>query len=115
MSEEVKRIDIKEFREKGYLQELNRKFLHPLGLALEVIIDEETGEETLGGIWDFREDLEGIWFGPLTEDRFEEFEKKASIVKQAFDNRFFKRYNRLGFMVQPIEKAEEEIDENNSD
>lgn len=35
-----KRIDIKEFREKGYLQELNRNFLHPLGLALEIITKE---------------------------------------------------------------------------
>ena len=32
------KIDVKEFREKGYLQELNRRFLHPLGLALEIII-----------------------------------------------------------------------------
>lgn len=28
-------IDLTEFRERGYLQELNRQFLHPLGMALE--------------------------------------------------------------------------------
>jgi len=33
-------MDIKEFKERGYLQEVNRKFLHPLGLALEVVIDD---------------------------------------------------------------------------
>jgi hypothetical protein len=62
MPEKVKRMDIKEFREKGYLQEANRLFFHPLGLALEVIINEETGEEKLGGIWDFRDDPEGLYF-----------------------------------------------------
>ena len=62
MSKEVKRIDIKEFREKGFLQEVNRQFFHPLGMALEVIINEETGEESLGGIWDYRDDPEGMFF-----------------------------------------------------
>ncbi len=62
MTEEIKRIDIKEFRAKGFLQEANRQFFHPLGLALEVII-EENGDETLGGIWDYRDDAEGMFFG----------------------------------------------------
>ena len=60
---DVKRIDIKEFREKGFLQEANRLFFHPLGLALEVIINEEDGSETLGGVWDYRDDPEGMFFG----------------------------------------------------
>ena len=57
----VKRIEIKEFRDRGYLQESNRLFFHPLGLALEVIIDE-LGGETLGGVWDDRADPEGRVF-----------------------------------------------------
>lgn len=61
--DEVKRIDIKEFRALGFLQEINRQFLHPLGLALEVIVDDE-GNETLGGVWDYREDPEGMFFSP---------------------------------------------------
>lgn len=61
--EDIKRIDIKEFRIRGLLQEVNRKFFHPLGLALEVMVDEETGKESLGGIWDYRDDPEGIFFG----------------------------------------------------
>lgn len=55
-------MDIKEFRQGGYLQEVNRQFLHPLGLALEVEIDDETGSESLGGIWDYRDDPEGMLF-----------------------------------------------------
>ena len=63
MSEDIKRIDIKEFREKGFLQEANRKFFHPLGLALEIVIEED-GSERLGGVWDYRDDPEGMFFGP---------------------------------------------------
>jgi len=35
---DVERIDVAEFRRVGYLAELNRRFLHPLGLALEVVV-----------------------------------------------------------------------------
>lgn len=59
---EIKHIDITEFRESGFLQEANRLFFHPLGLALE-IMQEEDGSEHLSGIWDYREDPEGITFG----------------------------------------------------
>lgn len=56
-----KRMDIEEFRRLGLLQELNRLFLHPRGLALEVVVEE--GQPTrFGGIWDSREDPEGIAF-----------------------------------------------------
>lgn len=64
-----KRIDIKEFRERGYLQEVNRLFFHPLGLALEVIIDEEDGSMHLGGIWDSRDDPEGILFDEFDSEK----------------------------------------------
>ena len=69
MTKKIKRIDIKEFREKGFLYEANRKFFHPLGLALEVIIDDDTGDEQLGGIWDYRGDPEGMFY---SNDRINE-------------------------------------------
>ena len=59
--ENVRRVDVKEFRSLGFLQEANRKFFHPLGLALEVIVNED-GTETIGGIWDYRDDPEGNFF-----------------------------------------------------
>ncbi len=62
MADEIKRIDIKEFRELGFLQEVNRQFFHPLGLALEVVIEDD-GTERLGGVWDYRDDPEGMGFG----------------------------------------------------
>ena len=93
MSEGLKRMDIKEFREMGLLVEINRKFFHPLGLALEVIIDDD-GNEKLGGIWDYREDAEGMLYGePLPIEKI----KKA----QAFINKKHKqRQNELGFVYQ---------------
>lgn len=66
MTNDIKRMNIKEFREKGFLHEVNRQVLHPVGLAMEIIIDDETGEETLGGIWDYREDPEGMFYDNST-------------------------------------------------
>lgn len=60
--EDIKRIDLNELRNEGFLQEVNRLFFHPLGLALEVIVDEDGNVEKLGGIWDYRDDPEGMFF-----------------------------------------------------
>ena len=78
--EETKYMDVKEFRENGYLQELNRTFLHPLGLAIEVKINED-GTEELGRIWDYRKDKEGLHYAlPRTQTssskRFKEFSER---------------------------------------
>ena len=81
--DDIKRIDVKEFREKGFLQEANRKFFHPLGLALEVIINDDTGEEILGGIWDYRDDQEGMFFmaSIISKDKIDhiDFLRKSKI------------------------------------
>lgn len=90
----IKRIDIKEFREIGYLQELNRRFLHPLGLALEIVIDSETGEERLGGIWDYRDDPEGMLFDEVDEVKAAEFQR-------LWDTRAEIRKVKLGWVIQP--------------
>ena len=58
----VKRMDPGEFRRLGYLQEVNRCFLHPLGLALEVVTEAD-GTTTFGEVWDYRDDPEGMIFG----------------------------------------------------
>lgn len=62
MGDDIKRLDIAEFRELGYLQEVNRLFLHLHGLALEVVVEDD-GSERLGGVWDYRDDPEGMVFG----------------------------------------------------
>lgn len=57
----VKMMDLGEFVRGGFLQEANRLFFHPLGLALELTCDG--GQARVSGIWDYREDPEGIAFG----------------------------------------------------
>jgi hypothetical protein len=89
-------MDIKEFWEFGYLQEVNRQFLHPLGLALEVIVDNETGEVKLGGVWDYRDDPEGMRFGPGEI----EIEKAVRVDKEIFE-RSKARLETLGYFIQP--------------
>lgn len=43
----MKYLGVDEFREIGYLQELNRTFLHPLGLALEDAVNAWKGTSSL--------------------------------------------------------------------
>lgn len=96
---EVKRIDIAEFRSEGYLQELNRRFLHPLGLALEVVVEED-GTEHLGGIWDYRDDPEGIYYdGGADAD-------KAATIDRLLAERSPAREAALGFVIEPVELGE---------
>jgi hypothetical protein len=100
---DIKRIDIKEFRENGYLQELNRRFLHPLGLALEIIQDED-GTEKLGGIWDYRNDEEGIYYDLANsdEERINNFIKNEQFVFDEMMKRSEKRTEMFGSNIEPI-------------
>jgi hypothetical protein len=91
----VKHLDIKEFREEGYLQEVNRRFLHPLGLALEGTVEED-GSESISGIWDCRDDPEGIWFEGTADA------EKVRRVNELFAERAAPREARLGFVVEPV-------------
>ena len=100
----VKRIDIKELRSGGYLQEVNRRFFHPLGMALEVIIDDETGEEKFGGVWDYRNDPEGVIYAcDIVLDP--EFKNKAQKIAKELRLKRMSREKLLGFFIQPTEGA----------
>lgn len=91
----VKRMDIAEFREFGYLQELNRIFLHPLGLAVEVVVEED-GTERLGGVWDYRDNPEGLHYGDGVDP------EKASRVMREQADRGRVRCETLGYWHQPV-------------
>lgn len=43
MADEIKYMKITEFRESGYLHEVNRLLLHPLGLAMSIQLVKEDG------------------------------------------------------------------------
>lgn len=90
-----KKMSVKEFREQGYLQELNRRFLHPLGLALEVALHED-GIERFGEVWDNREDPEGMIYGPGMIDA-----EKANRIDEEAKRKIVNRSFTLGFVIQP--------------
>jgi DnaJ-class molecular chaperone len=135
---EVKRIDIKEFRRIGFLQEANRQFFHPLGLALEIVEEDCTwchGEgkhrshggigpmtvgqeaipqthicphcggdgvtERLGGVWDYRDDPEGILYG---DDQMTE--AKRLNVKAERDKHIGARLAEIKEVVQSVPRQD---------
>lgn len=90
----------REFQEAGYLLEVNRQFLHPLGLALFIgpcDPDDRDGEWGYG-VLDARADLEGYMFAELDDaDR-----AKASRVAHDAEQRAAVRLAKLGYVVQPF-------------
>jgi hypothetical protein len=96
----IKRIDITDFREQGFLQEVNRQFLHPLGLALEVVVEAD-GTERLGGVQDYRDDPEGCIFGDGVMDP-----QKAENVDKLRAEKQPTRLESLGYVVQPLPPAD---------
>lgn len=94
----IKYMDIKEFRERGYLQEVNRRFFHPLGLALAIEVLSD-GTERLYGIWDYRDDPEGIYF-----DDSADLIPLYDLVDQEFRKRAPRRFDTLGYLYQPVHR-----------
>lgn len=97
-----KTITVHEFWQLGFLQELNRQFLHPLGLALEVEVDEKGHAKGLGRIWDYRDDPEGIIF---ETGNVVDFREKAARVEAHRELMSKSRIARLGYWVQPVPPA----------
>ena len=61
----MKRISAEEFRNLGLLMEVNRLFLHPLGLALEVKV-KKNGDTEFGQVQDLRDDPDVMMFADAT-------------------------------------------------
>jgi hypothetical protein len=133
----VKHIDIGEFRQIGFLQEANRLFFHPHGLALEVTMVDEgeggftmlklppaelaalralvtaergrrsdsapdldaltavledgdryaDGDTWISGVWDYRDDPEGIVYGEWDDASVEKVRAVSEQRRQHFDAR----------------------------
>ena len=90
-------MDLNEFIRDGYLQELNRNFLHVLGLAL--VVERDKDKLIIKGIWDCRNDPDGILFVDL--DQPENYTMAASIDDK-FETCAMRRRMKLGFSVQPL-------------
>jgi hypothetical protein len=99
---DIKHMPIAEFRAEGWLQEINRRLLHPAGLALEVTIDDDTGEEHISGVWDYRDDPEGIAYAD--DGDYAPDPGKARAVDRALAAKRPGRETALGYFIQPIRR-----------
>lgn len=102
MNAQAKRLGLDELRTQGYLQEVNRQFLHPLGLALGIEVDD-AGAESLC-VLDHRDDAEGMVFefeGPTTS-WLTDCIVRARNIDALWSEREPARVAALGFMVQPL-------------
>lgn len=96
-----KYMNLQEFVDKGFLQEANRRFFHPLGLALEIKTNDDGKVTNLSGIWDYREDSEGICFNDLST---ETAIKKSIQVDNELEKHREAREKMFGDIIQPIER-----------
>jgi hypothetical protein len=103
MEKSMKKMSIKEFTRLGYLQELNRQFLHPLGLALMVstTVDDD---KILGGIIDARDDLEGFIYNFRNTNKpiLELCRKKMAYIEAEMEKRKSERIKLFGYSIEPI-------------
>ncbi len=95
----MKHLSIKAFRDRGYLQELNRRFLHPLGLALEIQVRDDLEDDTATTmrIQDAQDDPEGFIF----EDPDQ---AKTDAIDAEWNERAEVRQKALGFVLQPVKE-----------
>jgi hypothetical protein len=105
----MKYIDLREFRDSGYLQEVNRRFFHPLGLAMSVTSKNGDDKVTFAGIIDSREQEDGCIFDErVIDSKLEDYEDKALFIQGEWEKRCEKRRENLGYEIQPIKKLEED-------
>lgn len=103
----IKKIDIKEFREKGYLQEVNRRFFHPLGMALAISSDDKTKKESIAFIFDARDDKDGFEFGikDFSEKEFIDFKAKERFIDKEFFKKKKNRIELFGSFIEPVTRG----------
>lgn len=104
-ADSIKRIGVAEFRSLGLLQEVNRLFLHPRGLALEIVAEPD-GSERFGEVWDYRSDPEGIAFADAMLEDEESF-CRAERAARLFDHHVEARRMLFGTHdgIQPLPPA----------
>jgi hypothetical protein len=91
-------MDLREFVDRGYLQEVNRLLLHPLGLALACEQDDSGDALRLSGIIDSRDDPDGMIFAELTDDDVQKADQFANEMRR----RAASRLRALGYVIQPL-------------
>ena len=98
---EKKYVLLDEFLDGGLLQEVNRLFFHPRGLALELTVESGTQTKYIVGIQDWRKDPEGIAFKESLEQSAEA-KQKANNVERMRKEQQAKRFKHFGWDIQPL-------------
>lgn len=99
-------MDPEEFRQLGILQEVNRQFFHPIGLALAVGIDDSGKAVAIAGVLDNRGDPEGFIydFGDGEEEALRKAKRFAAMQQEAHE----RRRERLGYVIQGFEWGDDD-------
>lgn len=90
-----RKMTASDLRDGGYLQEANRRFFHPLGLAM--FVDLDTNEV---GVIDDRDDPEGWVFVGIDLD------PHAGKIRQEEHDRYAPRVKKHGWRIQPQNDGE---------
>ena len=99
-------MDIREFVESGFLQEVNRRLLHRTGLALIVTEDLETKEMSFFGIADNRDADSGMMFDidTITAEELKIMNTRAENVENEIRARSPHRLFLYGRGIQTLMK-----------
>jgi len=93
-------MSLKEFVEGGYLQEANRLFFHPLGIAIAVKVNDDDPNFEQANMLVFQsDDPDGIVFAEISPAHIERAKRISDLT--VFAGR--RRLKQLGFGVQPLE------------
>ena len=109
-SEKIKYLSMKDFVDLGFLQEVNRQFFHPRGLALALRIPEDENidpneKEGIIQIWDERDDPEGVYFGEVDLE-------KIKVSQELYEQKSFYRKEHFGWIIQSVDLKEEKLNGN---
>jgi len=99
VTKKIEYLSVKELRESGLLHEINRTFLHPLGLALQTEFSDNPATKAKLKIQDWRKDPEGVRFSESALSS-----KKAAAFRKFSKERTAIREAQLGYICQPIEE-----------
>ena len=92
-------MDLETFSKLGFIQEINRRILHPCGLTMVVEPNPEVGD--MIEILDCRDVPEGLWYEPEKLSQV-----KAQSVVELFNARFKFRREAFGHIIQPVPERE---------
>jgi hypothetical protein len=94
----TQRQPLDELVQSGLLQEINRRVLHPFGLSLNVVVDDEDGSIDSIVFHDFRDKPEDLLYSPSFLD--ESRQRLKVFLEESGYDRLARRRRFLGFELQ---------------